>query len=194
MPWPLIDAAEPAVPGGEHDAVAERAEIEMHDRAGIELAVIGQHQRHRRVELAEAAQHPVLPHRLVVARNTHRAEQFLGDIDLAHAMHALVLAMADDVALWPWRLPTISVHVAAAQFLQRLAGQHVDVPGLRVHRRRRAFGVFEDLLDHRARHGCFLKPRTLLRDWTSVSNSIPRPRFILRRGISSRAVRLSCVY
>jgi len=38
--------------------VAERAEIEVTDRAGIEDAIIGQHQRDRRVELAEAAQHP----------------------------------------------------------------------------------------------------------------------------------------
>ena len=34
---PVDDAAKPAVPGGEHDAVAERAEIEMAHRAGSRI-------------------------------------------------------------------------------------------------------------------------------------------------------------
>src|SRR5205823_11132172 len=112
------DAAEPAVPGREHDAITERTEIEVTYRAGIEHAVIGQHQRHRRVELAKAAQHPVLPHRLVVARNPHRAKQFFGDVDLARTMHALIFAVADDVAL-RFRAGHHLLHVAAAHVLQR---------------------------------------------------------------------------
>ena len=170
MPCPLMTRAETAVPGREHDAVAERAEIEMADRAGIEHAVIGQHQRDRRIELAEAAQHPVLPHRLVVARDPHRAEQLLGDVDLPAAMHALIFAVADDVAL---RLGARHhlLHVALAH---RSSGSPVRTwicqgwvfieDGARL-----ATSMISSITARGT--GCFLKPRTLRRDWTSVSNS-----------------------
>ena len=124
----------------------------MTDRAGVEHAVVGQHQRHRRIELAEAAQHPILPHRLVVAGNPHGAEQFLGDVDLAFAVHALIFAVADDV---PFRFGAGDhlFHVAAAHALQRLAGQDMDIPRLGVHGGWRALGGLDDLFDHRPRHG-----------------------------------------
>jgi hypothetical protein len=65
---------------------------------------------------------------------------------LRYAMHALMLAVADDVAL---RLGARQhlLHVAATHFFERLAAQDVDMPGLRVHRRRRALGNLDDLLD-----------------------------------------------
>src|SRR5262249_21151124 len=56
----------------------------------------------------------------------------------------------DDVALHLGAAHHL-LHVAAAHFLQRRAGQRMHMPGLRVHRRRRAFCDLEDLLDHRAR-------------------------------------------
>ena len=71
-----------------------------------------------------------------------------GDIDLPSAMDALIFAMADDVALGPGARDHL-LHVAAADLFQRFAGQHMDVPGLRVHRRRRTLGAFDDRLDHR---------------------------------------------
>ena len=40
------------------------------------------------IELAEAAQDPILAARRVLARDAHRGEQLLGDADLALAMHA----------------------------------------------------------------------------------------------------------
>ncbi|MEY9726558.1 hypothetical protein ABIA07_002459 [Bradyrhizobium yuanmingense] len=156
MPCPLMTEPRPAVPRREHDAVAERAEIEVADRAGIKHAVIGQHQRDRRVELAEAAQHPVLPHRLVVACDSHRAEQLLGDVDLPGAMHALVFAVADDVALDLGAAGHLR-HVAATHLLQRMTREHMDMPGLGVHRRGRALGALDDRLDHRARHRLVLE-------------------------------------
>jgi hypothetical protein len=64
--------------------------------------------------------------------------------------------MADDVALRSCAGRHL-LHVAAAHFLQRIAGQHMNVPGLRVHRRRRAFCDFKDLLDHGAWHRLFLE-------------------------------------
>src|SRR5438552_3586496 len=71
-------------------------------------------------------------------------------------MHALIFAVADDVAL-RLRARDHLLHVAAAHVLQRLAGQHMDMPGLGVHRRRRAFGDLQDFLDHRPRHGLVLE-------------------------------------
>ena len=64
--------------------------------------------------------------------------------------------MADDVAL---RLGARDhlFHVTPPHPLQRLAGQHVDMPGLGVHRRRRAFCNLQDFLDHRPRHGLVLE-------------------------------------
>src|SRR5438093_1330353 len=53
---------------------------------------------------------------------------------------------------WPLMpLPTLRCHAARA-------GQHMDMPWLGVHRRRRAFGGFKGLLDHRTRDGFFLDP------------------------------------
>jgi len=37
-------------------------------------AIMGEHQRDRRIELPEAAQHPVLAHRRVVTRDPHGGE------------------------------------------------------------------------------------------------------------------------
>ena len=98
IPLTIDDGPKAAIPGGENNAVTECAEIEVASRAGVENSVIGQHQRDRRIELPESAQHPVLPHRLVVARDPHHREQFFGDVDLPAAVHALIFAMADDVA------------------------------------------------------------------------------------------------
>jgi hypothetical protein len=72
--------------------VAQRPEIEMTDRPGIERAIISQDQGDRCVELPEAAQHPILPY-----------------VDLALAVHALIFAMGEDVALrfCPPRSPAI---------------------------------------------------------------------------------------
>ena len=123
----------------------------MTHRARIENPVVAQYQRDRRIELPESPQHPVLPHRLVVSRDSHGAEQLLGDIDLSATMHALIFAVADNVA---FRLGAGDhlFHVALAHALQRFAGQDVHVPGLRIHRRRRPLGDLDDLFDNRARH------------------------------------------
>ncbi len=129
----------------------------MADRAGIENPVVGQDQRDRGVELAEAAQHPILSHRLVVAGNPHRPEQLLGDIDLTAAVHALVFAMADDVALGLGAGNHL-LHVAAAHLFQRRPGQDMDMPGLGVHRGRRPLGHLDDLLDGRPGHRLLLEP------------------------------------
>ena len=61
-------------------------------------------------------------------------------------MHTLVFAMADDVAL---RLGACQhlLHVAPSQLLERFACQDMDVPGLGVHRRRRALGDLDDIRD-----------------------------------------------
>jgi hypothetical protein len=54
--------------------------------------------------------------------------------------------MADDVALGLGARDHL-LHVATAHLFQRLAGQDVDMPGLGVHRRRRALGDLDDVLD-----------------------------------------------
>jgi hypothetical protein len=101
--------------------------------------------------LPKAAQHPVLPPRLVVARDPHRGEQLFGDVDLPAAMHALIFAMRGDIAL---RLGAADhlLHVTPPDPLQRLSGQDVDMPGLGVHRGRRAFCHVDDFLDHGPGH------------------------------------------
>jgi len=81
----------------------------------------------------------------------HGGEQLLGDAGLALAMGALVGAVGEDIPLR--RLARGHLfHVVAADLLQRLAREDMDVPRLAVHRRRRAFGILDDLADHRFRH------------------------------------------
>ncbi len=131
--------------------------------------------RDQRIELAEAAQHPVLPHRLVVARDPHRAEQFLGDVDLPGAVNALIFAAGlDDVAL-DLGAGDHLLHVAAAHLLEQAAREHVDMPGLGVHRGRRALGAFDDRLDHRARHRLVLETTHAATRRNQRFNSTSRP-------------------
>src|SRR3546814_831561 len=59
------DAAEPARPGGVDERVGDRAAVEGRDVAAEQDAIIGDDDADRRVELAETAQHPVLPRILV---------------------------------------------------------------------------------------------------------------------------------
>jgi hypothetical protein len=86
--------------------------------AGIKHPIVGQNQRHGRIELAKAAQYPVLPHRLVVTGNAHRYKELLSDLDLTEAMHALALAMSDDIPLG-LRPSDHLMHVAAADLVER---------------------------------------------------------------------------
>ena len=56
--------------------------------AAVQHAIVGHDHAYRRVELTEAAQHPVLALVLVVAFDPHRGEQLLGDADLPVAVLA----------------------------------------------------------------------------------------------------------
>ena len=46
----------------------------------------------------------------------------------------------------------VALGVAGADAVQRLAGDDVEIPGLGVHRRRRAHRQADDFLDQRLRH------------------------------------------
>ncbi len=137
MPWLLITAPSPRDQAALTRAVATRAAIERRIVAAVEHAVIGHDHADRRVELAEAAQHPVLALVLVIARDPHGGEQLLGDADLPVAVLAREgLARAEFARLRHARHHPLGV--AGADPVQRLAGDDVEIPGLGVHRRRRA--------------------------------------------------------
>ena len=60
----------------------------------MDRAVIGDHDRQGCIELAKAAQHPVLAGGLVLTFDAHGTKELLGDLDLAFAMGARIVAVA----------------------------------------------------------------------------------------------------
>src|SRR5271170_2233058 len=100
----------------------------------MQRAVIGHDYADRRVELTEAAQHPVLAPFLVVTRNPHRSEQLLGDADLPLAVLPSEggVAYAELARLRNAR--HVSLGVACADPIKRLARDDVEVPRPSIHR------------------------------------------------------------
>ena len=66
MPWLLI-TAQPARPGSIDRGSGHGAAIGRRIVAAVQYMVIGHDHAHRRVELTEAAQYPILVHFLVIA-------------------------------------------------------------------------------------------------------------------------------
>ena len=121
---PVDDAAQPAVPGGQHEPVAERAEIEVarprRDRESGHRSTPARPAR--RTAGSRAAPSPAAS-ACRRARCPSRRTACLAIVDLPAAMDALIFAMADDVALRPWRQPVISSMLRRRTSLERLAGQ-----------------------------------------------------------------------
>src|SRR3546814_11937378 len=97
-PLTVDHAAEAARPGGVDDRRRDRAAIEGRDVAADQHPVIGDDDAGGRIELTEAAKHPVGTLRLVVPRAPHRAEQLLGAPDPPLALDALVTFHATEPA------------------------------------------------------------------------------------------------
>src|SRR3984885_6959765 len=138
--------AEPARPGGIDQGGCHRAAIEGRIVTAVQHAVIGHDHADRRVELTEAAQHPVLAHLLVITRDPHRGEQLLGAPNLPVAVLTREGLTRAELA----RLRYASYHplgVAGADPIERFAGDDIEIPGLRVHRRRRAYRQADDFLN-----------------------------------------------
>ncbi len=116
-----------------------------------EFAVVGDDHASGRIELAEAAQNPVLSRILVVAFDAHGAEQLLGYADLAIAVNAgKGLASTELAAVRLARENTLGIALADA--VERFAGYDVQMPRLRVHGRGRAHGEGKNFLDQFARN------------------------------------------
>src|SRR6202012_4571820 len=128
-PLAVDDGAKPARPCRVDERGGHRAAVEGGIVAGGEHAIIGDDHAHRRVELAKAAHHPVLPALLVVARDFHGAEQLLGDADLAFAMHARE-RLADAKLARVRYARQVTLGVAAADAIERFAGDDVEIPRL----------------------------------------------------------------
>ena len=94
--------------------------------AAVQVAVIGDDHAHRRIELAEAAHHPVLPRVLVVARNAHRREQLLGDPDLPLAMLNIVAGVVYALSMPFVALVTAYVYFDARARFELEPVEHVD--------------------------------------------------------------------
>ena len=144
-------AAEPAAPGRVDQRSGDRAAIEGRVVAARQFAIVGHDHADRCVELAEAAQHPVLPLLLVVALDSHRAEQLLGHADLAFAMHARERLASAKFAAVGFACED-AFGIALADPVERFAGDDMEMPRLRVHRSGRAHGKREDFLDHCLRY------------------------------------------
>ena len=91
--------AEAALPCSETDRIGNGAEVELTDRGRLKNFVIGEHNRDRRIELAETAHYPVLTHFFVVAGNAHSGEKLFRYFDLTLAMNALVGFFRGEIAL-----------------------------------------------------------------------------------------------
>ena len=146
------DAAQTAGPGGVDQRVGDGATVEGGDVAALYAAVIGDDDRDGCVELAEAAQHPVLARGLVVALDVHGREELFGDLDLALAVLALISAVAAELAGFGDTCK-IALGVALADAVEGLAGDDMEVPGLGVERGRGAHGELDHLADQRLGHG-----------------------------------------
>lgn len=144
------DAAKAPRPSRVDKRGGHRAAIERGVVAAIEGAVVGDDDAHGSVELAEATHDPIVAHRLVVACDAHGREQLLGNADLALAMLAREGLTGAKFARLRYT-GGHSLRVAMADAIERLARDDVEVPGLRVHRRRCPHGEPDDLLDERAR-------------------------------------------
>ena len=75
---PAVDhSAQPARPRRVHQADDHGPAVERRDVVAVQRAVVGDDDRGGRVELPEAAQHPVLARLLVVASDAHRAKRVM---------------------------------------------------------------------------------------------------------------------
>ena len=139
------------IAGGQHQAIGHRAQIEMADGRGLQTFVVGHDNRHRCIELSKSAHHPVLAPFLVVTRNAHRFKKLDSHFDLTLAVDAFIATPYRNLALHlgPGQHP---FGVAPADTFQRFAGNDMEKPGLRIHRRRRALGDFDNFLDDLFRH------------------------------------------
>src|SRR5690606_37275647 len=150
-PLTLHHRTDSARPGGVDDHRGDRPAVEGGVVVAVHVAVVGDDDAHRGVELAEASQDPVLAPLHVVTGDAHRAEELLGHVDLPTTVDPLVrlgdaeLARVRDAGQDP-------LGVALTDPLQRLAGHHVQVPGLGVVGRRRPRGDRDDLGDQLPRH------------------------------------------
>ena len=151
MPWLLITQPRPRDQAALTRALVDRAAVERGDVAAVDRAVVGHDHRDRRVELAKAAQHPVLAPGLVVPFDAHGGEQLLGDLDLPLPVRAGVFAVAAELARRR-HAGQVALGVAGADAVERRAGDHVEIPGLRVERRRRAHRDLDHLPDQGLRH------------------------------------------
>ena len=60
-----------ALPSGQHDGMGNGTQVKLADRCRLKIFVVGQHQRHRCIELAKAAHDPVGTALLVVPCDAH---------------------------------------------------------------------------------------------------------------------------
>src|SRR3954469_15568876 len=150
--WRLHDAlavdhrAKSARPGGIDQGIRHGAAIERRIVAVLEHAIIGDDDAYRRVELPEAAHHPVLAPVLVLARDPHGGEQLLRDADLPVAVRTgKGLTGAKFARVRHTR--QVALGIAGANPVQRLAGNDIEIPRLGIHRRTRAHREADDFLD-----------------------------------------------
>ena len=150
-PLRIDHAAEATAPCGVDQRRGGGPAIEGGVVAIGQFAVIGDDDADRCVELAEAAQHPILSLLLVVARDPHRFEQLDGAAYLPFAVDAFEgMTAAEFAAVGNTGKDVLCVALADA--VERLASDDVEMPRLGVHRRRRAHRDREHFLDQFARH------------------------------------------
>ena len=111
---------------------------------------------HRRIELAEAAHHPILAALLVVAFDPHGSKELFRDADLPVAVDTGIGPVIADFTHRRHALQHTG-RIPFTDFLKRFAGQHMQMPRLGVHRGWRAIGQCDDLFQQGARHGVFLE-------------------------------------
>jgi len=150
-PLRIDHTTEATAPRGVDQRGGGRPAIESGVIAVGQFAVIGDDDADRRIELAETAQHPILPPLLVVARDAHRFEQLDRAADLPFAVDALEgMAAAEFAAIGHSRQNILRVSLADP--VERLAGDDMEMPRLGVHRAGRTHSEREDFLDQFARN------------------------------------------
>src|SRR4051812_14407405 len=88
-PLAVDHGTKPPRPGRVDERGRHGATVEGRIVTGRKPAIVCDDHADRRVELAKAAQDPFLPLLLVISRNSHGAEQLLGNANLTFAMHSL---------------------------------------------------------------------------------------------------------
>ena len=118
----------------------------------LEVFVIGQNKRYRSVKLAKATQHPLHALFFVFPRYIHHLKKLDRDVDLIATVDLFILFDVGELALHGHPSHRV-IGVALANFIQSLSRDSMNLPCLRIERRRCPLCGIYNLIHHAHRQG-----------------------------------------